>query len=440
MTQQDQKNKNFENPKWEATVEFQEQCRKRENFFKEKYWDALKKALWEENIWVFHRIATNYSYIEWDISENEKISQAINKTFQNENETKSLGLKMSKEETEKVIILLQDSFTEKKEDSNNNWEGEKNNSLQENNENTNEQNIEENPFSPIINDLVKKWNLTQEEANEAKKAIDSQKIPHDSENEWSIKDFFENTLKETKLPHEKKQNLIKVLSFLEKGETKSQNKENLEKHFWKDIKRSLLSQNQKEFEEGSILKNTYEILWWNYFIAKDKLENKDEQQKSLNIAFEKSLNEVIYGKQIERNESFDLSVKIIKNPNKSIKERFTALNSINEEVNKQEWIKSKWATTKWQENWNSQHYKKIQEFLKKARENAEKNIWNQKLLSDAINIVSRLIEIPELKKEHKEIIEWFEKELTKNKNKLSPERLGEIITECKNIESSYSGE
>ncbi|NUJ97447.1 hypothetical protein HGA92_01515 [Candidatus Gracilibacteria bacterium] len=440
MTQQDQKNKNFENPKGEATVEFQEQCRKRENFFKEKYGDALKKALGEENIGVFHRIATNYSYIEGDISENEKISQAINKTFQNENETKSLGLKMSKEETEKVIILLQDSFTEKKEDSNNNGEGEKNNSLQENNENTNEQNIEENPFSPIINDLVKKGNLTQEEANEAKKAIDSQKIPHDSENEGSIKDFFENTLKETKLPHEKKQNLIKVLSFLEKGETKSQNKENLEKHFGKDIKRSLLSQNQKEFEEGSILKNTYEILGGNYFIAKDKLENKDEQQKSLNIAFEKSLNEVIYGKQIERNESFDLSVKIIKNPNKSIKERFTALNSINEEVNKQEGIKSKGATTKGQENGNSQHYKKIQEFLKKARENAEKNIGNQKLLSDAINIVSRLIEIPELKKEHKEIIEGFEKELTKNKNKLSPERLGEIITECKNIESSYSGE
>jgi hypothetical protein len=45
---------------------------------------------------------------------------------------------------------------------------------------------------------------------------------------------------------------------------------------------------------------------------------------------------VIYGKQIERNESFELSVKIIKNPNKSIKERFYALNSINEEVNKQE--------------------------------------------------------------------------------------------------------
>lgn len=411
MTQQDQKKQGITEILWnEKHNEFWEQVKERGKIFEDKYWETLKKALEingknQENIWAFHRIVLNYGYIEWNIPENEKISQAINRTFQNENETKSLGLKMTDEEIEKIIKLLQNSLTEKKEEK-----------APEKKEKQEEREIRENPFSPVVNKLIKEWKIIPEEWLEIKKALKWKKLEkkerEEGKKEEYIENFFADTFQNIKLPKEKKQEIIKTLSFLEKTGTKEKNKQNFENHFWAN----LLPKNAKNFEKDSIVEKTYKILWGNYFIAPENLENGSEQKKSLDLAFEKSLNEIIDGKQIERNESFELSMKIINNPDKSLKERFEALNSINEEVNKQEGVKSIiWST------------------LKKWRERAKESIDYQKLYAEAIKLIEKL-DNKLTKKEEKEKFEELKKEVEDKKVPVSFEKLKEINTELRNLD------
>ncbi len=375
MTQQDPKKHGINEIPWEeGHNEFSKQANERGKIFEDKHWSALKNALWinkenQENLWVFHKISFNYSSIEWNIPENDKISQAINKTFQNEDEIRKLGLKMTKEEIEKIITLLQASLTKKEDEKKN---------PPETKEKQEEREIKENPFSPIINKIIleekekkgekAKPEITEEEWLEIKKALNSKM------NWWKRatynKDFFEEALSNLfSITDTKKDYIINVLFRCEDENKKVENRGNFKKNHWWE----LIPDWKNDFEKGSILEDTYNILWGNYFIAKDKLENKDEQEKSLNLAFEKSLNEVIYGKQIERNESFDLKVKIINNPVKPIKERFKELNNINEEVNKQEGIKS------------------ISKILTKWGERAKETIECEKLFNEILKIVQEWI-------------------------------------------------
>lgn len=184
--------------------------------------------------------------------------------------------------------------------------------------------VKEHRLSPRIDFLVEKWKLSISEGQKIKEGFVAGKSVQE------VSEFIEGADKEKKKKH-----FVEVMTFLESDKAKEKNLENFKKDFepqLEEFKRDV-EDGKKDFTDITL--TTVEMLGKNYFVLRSGDQEVDEKAKkeALDIAFDTTVNEIIYDKAIERNEWFELTVAKVKNKSLDFKTRFEALRDINNTVN-----------------------------------------------------------------------------------------------------------
>jgi len=256
------------------------------------------------------------------------------------------------------------------------------------------QQIKENPFSPLIESFFEQWVIDNFQKKEIKEKI--------QENN-NIEDGINNT---ESIDKKTKKELILSVEFLEKQETKEKCRKNFEKDFWNEIDFLKKENSSWEKELLDFDKWLVDKLWWNYYNLNINWKNKESNYKSLDRAFNKTVNELIYKQQFKRPDTFNDTLNIVKNNYLSFEERFSALKKINIIVNDNQ---SRW-NDKQSKNYKNAKWKEIEK-----NQNLETKFTNFK---ESLNKAKEENNIEELKKL---ILEW-------EKIKIESEKKWDIFT------------
>lgn len=271
--------------------------------------------------------------------------------------------------------------------------------------------IDENPNTPLIDWFVKQRLLTIEEWEKVKAVLIQ---------EW---DLAETIWKIEWIDSEKQTQIIKSINYLDWKDSKKENLENFNKDFAQEIewlKTDWLKENtnwrkynvewDKKWEKELVWQNKdlIEKLGWNYFpIWKEwTKENKNDAQ---NLAFKRTLNQLMEWKNFKRPETFEQMKDIVKNPELDFLTRFQELCKIDILINNDQSFSSE-KQKKSYENWeevtdkaNLSLDKKIAQF----KQIVETSIKNK----DYEKLKALLQEGKELKKETEnqwEVFEWWD--------------------------------
>lgn len=193
-------------------------------------------------------------------------------------------------------------------------------------------------------------------------------------------------------------NYLKTVRSLNKKEDKKDNKDNSKEN---EKKREL----PKAFKEYSFLNNieddNVQLLVSNYLILPDWKNWKADDNKDLETAFKITINKLIEGKQIHRNEAFEIAMNDIQKW--SIESKFYALKYINSLVQTTEW--SQW-------NVDIKNFNKMKDWHKLVKkEYLEFKIGKlEKLIKETTDDWEKLrqeLELDNLKEElNKDDFEW----------------------------------
>ena len=334
--------------------------------FNSKYRSILEQGLWEDWNNLIWKIAGQFEIQDWDID--KAIEVAVK------------GLNLEQWEKVELITLIQASI---EEDSNTSTETNK--QWNDNSPETKEEStkIEEHPYSPIINSFKEKWLLAPEEAQLVKKALSQSENPFDnSSNIWDLLDNVD-------IDKEKKDKIIEAITFLEKPETKEENRKDFEQDFETELE-GFKVEIDWELSYDNITEITIESLWSSYFTERGESSETSPEKiaEALNLAFEVSLDKTIHNKNINRNERFEELVRTIKDPDQSFKSRLESLIKLTQIVETEQW--AKWKNKREQNerfkkqgevnNLNLQErFKRIKELLKQAKENGDKELQKKAL-------------------------------------------------------------
>lgn len=243
--------------------------------------------------------------------------------------------------------------------------------------------FKEHPNYPILERFSKlswtdwksiEWTqLTNNDLLQLSKALDKNWWKDDIEK-------LKSTLKDVKFDNPMTWSFLS--SYLEKVKElnpSSTKKETKDK--WWEIKVELPA----EFKKNDLLNNDkddiVQLLAKNYKKFPDLWDWTSDFNKDIMTTFEISANKLIEGKQIKRNESFDLAMRDVKNSD--LKTRFFALKYLNSYINTSEWLKWVKSMKSYQDIVNShednrEEYVEVKiEQLNKDLEVA-KNKWDEK--------------------------------------------------------------
>ncbi len=188
-------------------------------------------------------------------------------------------------------------------------------------DNIDDEKIDENPNSPLIDSFINQWLITLEEWNSIKGVLITS---------WNT---IESIRSLDWIDEEKKEQVIDSIKFLDWEWAKKYSVDKFNKDFEWEIEWLKTSVEWKEDWEKELSNNKQDLvnrLWWNYFSIWNPEGWEETDKEALDKAFKITLNSIItdWGESFKRPDEFNTMKGVINNNDLSFKERFDELSKI----------------------------------------------------------------------------------------------------------------